>query len=167
MDNIQFWLYVAFGVIYFVFKQLRKKKTQEETQEVDQEMPQPRRKPVTFDELLKEFTQGKEGYEEVREEQEYHAPQVLPTAYPQKEIESRKFADDESQKIYERSIAQAEGYDLKFERDDNFRVKSPMQVTLRGEDEEKSIGEEIFDSLRDADQARKAVILGEILNRKY
>ncbi len=128
MDNIQFWLYVAFGVIYFVVKQMRKKNAANEPQEGEQEVSQPSRKPVTFDELLKEFSQERRTIEDDQEDEVYEAPKPLIKVNPAKEDDQRRFADDESRRIYEESINQAEGYDLKFERDEHFKVKTPMKV---------------------------------------
>jgi hypothetical protein len=161
MDNIQIWLYIAFGIIYFIVKQMKKKNADADSQQnTDEEAYQPPRKALTFDDLLKEFTQGQDTLDERPE------LKPMPVSVAQKPTEVRKFADDESLRVYQQSITQAEGFDLKYERDEHFDLK-PMKVLRKDENEEKTIGNEIFDSLSDTNQARKAVILGEILNRKY
>lgn len=167
MDNIQFWLYAAFGLIYFIVKQMKKKNARNESQDVEEDTFEPQRRPASFDELLKEFTQGKEVEEEL-EEQYYESPEVDSTDYSQENVGHRQFADEESKKIYEQSIVQSEGYDLKFERDSDFSMKKSLRINREeDEDEGKSVGEEIFESLRDPNEARKAIILSEILTRKY
>lgn len=167
MDNLQFWLYVAFAIIYFIVKQVRKKKPNDIPQDGEPQPYEPQRKPVTFDELLKEFTQEKAPVTE-KEDVLYEKAQTTVTAPSFDENrDQRRFADDESRQIYEQSISQAEGYDLKFERDDHFTEKKPITISKKEEEEEKSAGQEIFESLQDVNAARKAIILSEILNRKY
>lgn len=182
MDNIQFWLYLGFGLIYFITRQMKKKKKQaEEARTGEQPTEKPFKKPVTFDELLKEFTQEPEEetpvddyaeqqrrIEEARKEQEEASLRRRENEEKKRLIEqdhtSRRFADEESRMIYEKSIAQAEGADLKFERDEHF--KTAVNIKDK-EEEEDTFGSEILSMLQDADQAKKAVVLSEILNRKY
>lgn len=167
MDNIQFWLYLGFGLIYFITRQMKKKKAAEQTVE-EKDSPQEKqyKKPVSFEDLLKEFTQEQDE-EEVVVEDEYVKPipkKKVEEIIPNDDHTHRRFADDESRKVYQESIKQAEGADLKFERAANFKTKLERNIE---EEEGSGLGNEIFESLKDADQAKKAVILGEILNRKY
>ena len=171
MDNIQFWLYILFAVIYFVVRGLRKKTTDSPKgpSQPTQSQNRPQRKPVSFEELLKEFTEGREATSAPKQEEEvsYQSLQELREEKKEEEIEegrTRRFSDDESRRVYEESILMAEGADLKFERDEHF--KSKIQ---RSAEEESSPGlaGEIKNMLRDQEDVKKAVILGEILNRKY
>lgn len=169
MDNIQFWLYLAFGLIYFITRQMKKKKANNDADQEQAPIPQkPYKKPVTFEDLLKEFTQ-----EQVDDEEDEIVEQRKPitVAAPKKEVTPieedhlhRRFADEESKKVYQNSIKQAEGADLKFERDMNF--KSSIERSEQHA-ETSEFGAEIIESLRDADEAKKAIILSEIFNRKY
>ena len=85
------------------------------------------------------------------------------------EGERRAFADDESRKIYEASIKQAAGYDIKFQPDEHFKesglFEKGKQASGVGE-EEYTIADEIRDGFS-SDEARKAIIYSEILNRRY
>ncbi|MEP0366099.1 MAG: hypothetical protein ABJN36_17935 [Cyclobacteriaceae bacterium] len=173
MDDIQFWLYLGFGLIYFIVRQMKKKKSNEQEQSPqDAPAEKPYKKPVTFEELLREFTgetteEEKEvvldDYTDLKKE-ENREEEVKPYKYTEDDHSHRRFADDESRKIYENSIKQAEGADLVFERDNHFKSK----MTRKEQQEaDSAFGREILESLQDADQAKKAVVLSEILNRKY
>ncbi len=169
MDDIQFWLYLAFGAIYFLTRMF-KKKNQPESRDGGNEPSENKPKPVSFEDLLKEFTQEKTQsfadpepkviQTEPEEEQwvEKNRPKVF------EEGKTRRFSDDESRRIYEESIKRAEGADLVFERADNF--KSNIQ-RAEDQEEENTIADDIKDMLSDQDQAKRAIILSEILNRKY
>ncbi|MFY0600658.1 MAG: hypothetical protein JXR03_13380 [Cyclobacteriaceae bacterium] len=180
MDNIQFWVYLAFGAIYLITRMMKKKKGENQPEgSADQSTERSYKKPVSFEDLLKEFTQ----VEDVEPQEDEYADQQrrieearaeeesLQKQKEEEEIDSinqdhthRRFADDESREIYEKSIVQAEGADLSFERDEHFKTKLNRQEEV---EEGSTIGSEILASLQDADQAKKAVILSEILNRKY
>ncbi len=180
MDDIQFWVYLIFGGIYLVSRILKKKGG-------DAVPHKPARrhtsapsggtnKPVSFEELLKEFTEGS-ATEEMKEEQpepvdssevlrrRQWAPKEESRPSYESEGRTRVFADDESKRVYEESIKNAEGADLAFERDDHFKIKLKSKSTEEAPTPE--LASEITNMLRDSDEAKKAVILGEILNRKY
>ncbi|MFY0605271.1 MAG: hypothetical protein JXR10_01060 [Cyclobacteriaceae bacterium] len=169
MDDIQFWLYLAFGAIYFITRMFKKK-----NQPADQEGEVPPTanspKPVSFEDLLKEFTQEKkqEVEEELVQEVDTTPEEVkwVEENKPKKyeEGRTRRFSDDESKRIYEESIKRAEGAELTFERDEHF--KSGIR---RNEEqhEDNEIAVDIKEMLSDQDEAKRAIILSEILNRKY
>lgn len=176
MDDIQFWIYLIFGGIYLVSRFLKKNKKDDTPSRVpkpQQGTPSGRQsKPVSFEELLKEFTEGRSEQEDVVEEAE--PIRVEPRKLQQEPVKvedfsregrNRQFSDEDSRKIYEESIKNAEGAALNFERDEHFQIK----LKSRGQDEESNseVASEIAEMLRNPDSARKAVILGEILNRKY
>lgn len=178
MDNIQFWLYLVFGAIYLLTRFLKKKDPENEPNRPGQNPNQPQRpqrKPVTFEELLKEFTEGRQEEEEperVPERRPMEETQVKERkrqeeSRPKEIIEegrTRRFADDESRRIYEESIRKAEDTAIEFRRDDDFRSR----MARRNEEEaENNLAEEIKEMLQDKNQAQKAVVLSEILNRKY
>ena len=173
MDDIQFWLYLAFAAIYFITRMMKKKNAPEPTQSAEEksEHPERRTRPVSFEDLLKEFTEGKQ-------ESEPEAPRPVEARQLVKEREwvaqqkpkefeegrTRRFADEESRRVYEESIRLAEGSDLEFKRDEHFKSKMQRQ---QDEGDQQSLGADIKSMLQDADSAKKAVILSEILNRKY
>jgi hypothetical protein len=76
------------------------------------------------------------------------------------------FADDESRKVYEESIRMAEGADIQFDPDESFRSVK-LKSTTQYKPEENEFVKEIRNTLSSPSDARKAVILAEILNRKY
>ena len=188
MDDIQFWIYVIFAIIYFIAKNFKKNNTktpQKGKPRTDQEgearMPQPQ----SFEDLLEEISGRRtvskppvqeEAFDDSFEDQEearylqpkpWESEQSIETADEfEQEGRNRKFADEESKRIYEESIKRAEGADLPYEVDEKFASKKVLRETAE-EKETNKFAEEINDMLRDRNDARKAIILGEILNRKY
>lgn len=174
MDDIRIWLYLVFGIIFFLIR-LFKKKGQENTlnQPASQHQNRPQRKPVSFEELLREFTEAREAKnrpsakekpkEEDLEYQSIDKPEKEEGEYEGEK--TRRFSDEESCKAYEESIAGAEGSKMTFERDDNFKFKHKRKEEQ--ESEGAGIATEIKDMLGRLEDAKKAVVLGEILNRKY
>lgn len=172
MDDIQFWLYLLFAVIYFISRSFKKKEPAQPPRRVnrpDYEQETPPRKAVTFEELLREFTEAREEKEPTREvvvEEEKPAIREIPKKKPVfEEGRTQFFADEESRRVYEESIKMAEGADIRFERDDHFKTK----LRSRSEQEESSgsFASDLRDMLREGDGAKRAVVLAEILNRKY
>ncbi len=173
MDDIQFWLYLAFAAIYFITRMMKKKNAPEPTQGDEREPvhTERRNKPVSFEDLLKEFTEGKQ-------EPEREVPEPVEARQLVKEREwveqqkpkefeegrTRRFADEESRRVYQESIKLAEGADLEFKRDEHFKSKMQRE---QDEGDGQSLGADIKSMLQDTNSAKKAVILSEILNRKY
>lgn len=179
MDDIQFWLYILFAVIYFIARGLKKKKPQKpvnkpESTTTSQTDSRPQRKPVSFEELLKEFTEGR-GQEQPEEREVFQEhDEEVDTAYqtvdeqekdePFEEGKTRRFSDEESKRVYQESIARAEGASLEFKRDEHFRSKLKSN---RNDETGSAVAAEIRDLLSNPNDAKKAVVLSEILNRKY
>ncbi len=178
MDDIQVWIYILFGIIYFITRALRKKPEEQGPQpDVESGESMPRRQPKSFEDLLREFTEaGQQREVEVEEE-----PEPAPVLQPQRAQESRPtrreerqqlegegrtrhFADDESRRVYEESIRQAEGSDISYERDEHFKIASKVD---RGASKGSEVASEIKEMLSNPSSARKAIILSEILNRRY
>ena len=177
MDDIQFWIYIIFAIIYFVGKNF-KKKAQE------QQKPRPRpnspsepqgdypQRPVTFEDLLEEIT-GRRSAQPAPSRQREDIPAVPAREVKMKadiEIEEegnrRAFADEESKRVYEESIKKAEGFELAYQQDEHYQTRKlfndrPDRTT------ENEFASEIKSMLKNGDSARKAVILSEILQRKY
>ncbi|MEQ9306298.1 MAG: hypothetical protein RJQ14_20460 [Marinoscillum sp.] len=177
MDDIQFWLYLVFGAIYFLARFLKKKKPENSPSRPGQDTSSGQgetRKPVTFEELLKEFTEGRDEKEEeeIEKPEPVEARQLVKERKWQEENKpeefeegvTRRFSDDESKRIYQESIQRAEGSKIEFKRDEHF--KSKLQ-RIEDEGEGNDIAAEIKEMLQDRTQAQKAVVLSEILNRKY
>ncbi|MEO9869643.1 hypothetical protein [Ekhidna sp.] len=167
MDDFNFWWYIIAAVIYF-FTRKKKKKDQPNSRPGSEKNP-PSTQPKSFEDLLKEITEGRsvEDEEDLIIKQE---PVVIEDTQEAESIslegERRSFADAESRKVYEDSIKMAEGADLTFERDEHFATSSLFKGSKDGEEEEWSIADEIRDGLNSS-EAKKAVIYSEILTRKY
>lgn len=176
MDDIQFWLYLVFAVIYFISRSMKKKnppKPQSRPQQQASEPAERRNRPVTFEELLQEFTEGKSQPKEAQQPEPVEATQVVKERKWQeenkpKEFEegrTRRFSDEESRKVYEESIKRAEGAELEFKRDEHFQSK--LKSRAKREAEGSEVAADVLAMLQDQDQAKRAVVLSEILNRKY
>ena len=171
MDDIQFWLYAAFAAIYF-FTRMFKKKKLPEGGAGELEQPSQRSKPVSFEELLKEFTQEEKStsreLEPVPQKSQAERERVKenPQEYQEQKFEegrTRRFSDEESRRVYEESVKRAEASKLVFEKEDYFK----SSIEREAEEEETSAASDIREMLSDSDSAKRAIILGEILNRKY
>ncbi len=173
MDDIQTWLYVIIGLIYFIVRAVKKKKpippsTESQQRTSSQGSATERRKPLTFEELLKEFTepQGNQANEEDYEEAEEIAQEKTKEDFAQ-EGSTRRFSDEESRKIYEESIKKAEGFELKYDADEDYHSEKLKSIFHDHEEEEDTIADEVREMFSDPQDAKKAIILGEILNRRY
>lgn len=182
MDDFNLWWYLIAAVIYFLTRAKKKKKAQGPNPTSQQPRPNqsrpgteniPPSRPKTFEELLEEITGQKEEVKPVEQE-----PVVIEPVKTRYEIEEeeraeqrrlegerRIFADDESKRVYEDSIKQAEGADIKFERDEHFK-QARLSKQPEVEEDEYTFADEIRDGLSSS-EARKAVIYSEILNRRF
>lgn len=171
MDNFDFWWYVIAAVIYFLTRGKKKKANQQSKSRPGTENT-PKTQPKSFEELLKEITEGKS----IDDPSENQKPIIIEDSSKHDVIEEevidtrktaeRAFADDESKRVYEDSIKMAEGADLKFEPYEHFETPSLLKSRHNEEDEEWSIADDIRDGLQSS-EARKAVIYSEILTRKF
>lgn len=192
MDNIQLILYIVFLVGYFIFKVLTGKKksatsedtrkfdqpqnphreTREYTEEYEQYDPEADR-PKTFEEILEELAGGGRKKE---------APKAAPNV-PEKVVEKRREtpkpaevyrdgqdfeAEAKQNEVYQKSIQQASKYSTLDERIDmdNLEInrKEVVDIEEIGAEKKSNPYLDLFSNLEDA---KKAVILSEILNRKY
>ncbi|MEQ9100149.1 MAG: hypothetical protein RIF36_12435 [Imperialibacter sp.] len=185
-------IYIVMAIIYFVVRNLKKKPKPPEVQERrsqgddDYESQQPASTPpMSFEDLLKELTSGGQT-----------APKPVPQPAPEpsrsfefpsdgknyedvhdewedKEIvtvkegsHTRLFSDEETKRIYQESIH------IDHSKDDELsaqleRAKSRFKEFEIKEEDNSAFRDEIVDMLSDQHGAKKAIILGEILNRKY
>lgn len=168
MEDFKIWLYLAFAAVYLISRAMKKKEPEKKPRSPLQtaEDQSPRRKaPASFEELLKEFTEEHERQEADARGETVQETVAAPARQYEEEIrlegEKRHFADDESRAIYERSIQEAEGADISYERDEHFKMKRWDR-----EESENEIASDLKNMLKSGD-AKKAVILSEILNRRY
>lgn len=168
MDDFSFWWYIIAAVIYFLTR--GKKKQQPQSRPGSENNPPPTQ-PKSFEDLLREITEGRIEEEETPPVQQ--EPVVIRDTQKEKEEEQRRlegerraFADEESKRVYEESIKMAEGSDIAFERDEHFQQPRLFKSPAADEEEEWTIADEIRDGLNSS-EAKKAVIYSEILNRRY
>lgn len=187
MDNIQFWLYVIVAVIYLISAARKKAKKQNqpedfpETTSREREFDEPttqRPKPVTFEELLREITEGKLATPPPVPERsaEYSQPKPQPEYVDyddeiedeQKSLEEVAIDEERTTKIYEEAKKMA-------------FYRPSLEETLKVQDVNTTYGKfaafeakqdtnlllEYTKDLRDPKGFKKALILSEILNRKH
>jgi hypothetical protein len=162
---------LAFAAIYFIAKMLRKKQQPQKGQSAQLDTDKATyRRPKTFEELLGEIT-GQQQMLERQEEDEIpfgEQKQKEVVAEPIKEepkprhVYERKFSDEESKKVYEEAIKRADVAPLEFSRSKAYKIGASKRS------ERRSIqNTEIRSMLKSKQGAQKALILSEILNRKY
>lgn len=167
MDDFNFWWYIIAALIYFFTR--GKKKKEQPSRPGTENTPAPSQRPKSFEDLLREITEGTK--EETSSEVPRQDPVIVKAPVVEQEDarlegERRAFADDESRKVYEESIKMAEGADLKFERDEHFDSPKIFKGDTPADRTHRTFADEIRDGF-DADEAKKAVIYAEIMNRKY
>ena len=173
MDDIQTLFYIVIAIFYFLSRVLKKKdpaKNKKTSRPGTENNPNPsqRRKPVTFEELLREFTEEQGGGKQPEPEAVEEEPE-RPRGYRSledddeiKEPAKRRFADDESRRIYEESIKNAANLKENYSEDPKIGFRR-----YETKEEQETVGSEVAAMLQDPADAKKAIILGEILNRKY
>ena len=187
MDNIQFWIYVIFAIIYFVAKNFKKTQKEDTPQRPSRRVNPDGRstpQPQSFEELLEEITGRKSIKTQEEDVQDPFEPRPVmeryqePKPWEEKEREiarrnefelegrNRKFADEESRRVYEESIKLAEGAVLDYGVDQKYASKKVLRETAE-EKQTNKMASEIKAMLSNPDDARKAVILSEIFQRKY
>lgn len=156
MDDIQIILYIIFAAIAILSRVLSKKNKDAPPQSTgtDGQHEKKRPAPKSFEDLFREFTEEKDA--------PYRASEVI-------EEKSPEHNDDKIRETYNSSVKEAkklktidELVDLEDDRHTgNFRHFTGYEE--KGETQEN----EYLELLKDADGARKAIVLSEIFNRKY
>lgn len=187
MDNFQFWLYVIIGIIYLVSR-LRKKSQPEDTSLPRQEsrrpsartqQPDPERteKPLTFEDLLREITEGKV---EKAPERKPEPPVVQRPMYKNyddevgEEVESLEDVEYDYRKKNSRYAEYEEGKALAFERP-SLEETSPVFKTDMSYGKFKefeiqtnsNLMSDYLSDLNSPEGLKKAFVLSEILKRKF
>ncbi len=159
--------YLVLGAIWILSKVFgKKKKKAEEAQEYDEDLeyeqentPQ-KTAPTSFDEILKELTKEVGIPQEVEEKPEpviieqETKPQAPLVATPLKSAAPAPSLYSD----YVRPKEANQGSNSEFVRSSNFKIE---------EEEVNEVALGIHEMLADTDGAQKAIILSEILNRKY
>lgn len=182
--DAQFWIYVVIGVIFFLSKLLKKPEQAptEKTVPEKQERTSPRQtqrparqpvaespKPLTFEELLREITEGKQAAKPISQPPRYEGYEK-DTGDEARSLEEISY--DESQRVsrwkpYEEVPVQTE--------------RRSLEETLKLEDTVVDFGKfEVFEQrakkkmlddyikiIRNPETLKQAVIMSEILKRKF
>lgn len=185
--DFQFWLYIIIGVIYFLTRVLKKPEQQhndapptrpERRGEVTQTTTE-RPKQLTFEELLREITEGKQpespvnptprparvqpkaeyvDYEENFEE-EAQVLEDVNYSYRERDRMNSAYEEGKSQAFNRPSLEET----MKL-RDTNVQFGKFKEFEQK---EQRNLIDEYALNFRDSDDLKKAVIMSEILNRKF
>lgn len=176
-------VYIVIGIIYFLFNRLKKRSPQDEpdyerpSNESDSDYDRP--KPITFEDLLKEITEGKvqKPAEPVTQSKPEYAPKPPQPVYvdyddeieeEEKNLEKVTFDKERINEVYENAKKQAfirpsleESMNLAdvnttFGKFKEFETKTERNVLV-----------EYIKDLRDPKGFKKALVLSEVLNRKH
>ena len=183
--DAQFWIYIIIGIIYFLSKLL--KKPEEQPSNERPVKPRPGRpaetateepRPLTFEELLREITEGKQP---TRQEPKREPQPVAERPY-------RNF-DEEIEQEEARSLERVD-----FDEAENARIfqkyeeakaqatqRRSLEETLKLEDtvmdfkrfaaferkESRNVLRDYINIVRDPEKLKHAVVMSEILKRKF
>lgn len=176
-------VYIIIGIIYFLFNRLKKKDPQDEP-DYEQPSREPGRgsdtpKTITFEDLLKEITEGKlqKPSEPVAQPKPEYVPQAPRPVYvdyddeleeEEKNLEKVTFDQERTNEIYENAKKQAfsrpsleesltlADVNTSYGKFKEFEVKT-----------ERNILSEYVKDLRDPKGFKRALVLSEVLNRKH
>jgi len=171
MDNLENYLYVLFAVIYIISRIIKARSKQKQANspapqdhqdhqaqpEVVKTQPSPK-KAFSFQDILKEFEKNLAGEQHVEEEMipvkeiRHTTPIPISAEKIDRKPELYKSYQRTSYKSPERSFNIKE--EKKFERSDKFALK-------------ENVDSEYVKMLRDPNGFKNAIILSEIINRKY
>ncbi len=158
-------IYIIFLVIALLGRLMGKKKGQgQKPASSGQPSRRPKQPVKTFEELLQEFTSGKESSTESDVEEDWddwEEPVRKEKEYPRRNLEKSpepSFTFDRKEKL--RSLDELVDID---------NIKTRTSLTIEEDEEEEVPADEtgIREMLQNPEDARKAIILSEILQRKY
>lgn len=177
MDDYKIWFYLILGVIYILSKVLKKPKSRPDTNP-DQSYSEtstrePAEKPLSFEELLREITEGKKPVTQQR---------PTPTPTPQyvdyddnigeeeRDLEDVNYDYQNEDKTYETyEKAKKEAFDRP-SLEETLKLQ-PMGTFGRfkefEDDEKNTVLSEYSEAFSDPEGVKKAFVLSEIFNRKY
>jgi hypothetical protein len=175
-------IYIVIGILYFLFNRL-KKKTPDDQQEVgrpsspssDYNKP----KPISFEELLKEITEGKQAKSTppvFEQKPQYKQPEPKPTYVDyddniepeEKSLEEVTFDQSRINEIYESAKKEA-FYRPSLEETMTLASLKPSFGKFKEFEakDERNILSEYVKDLRDPKGFKRALVLSEVLNRRH
>lgn len=157
MDDNTFIYYLILGAIYLISRVLKKKKPaakpkpRQHQASTPKEASQPQKplRPTSFEDILRELTQ-----ELTPEEQ--RQPKVIEVEEPPKPIEEEKEPELTREQLY-----------VKKKHEERDRAIKLALEREKAEMEEKHEPHEVLELLQEEGGAANAIVLSEILNRKY
>ena len=179
--EFKFWLYVIIGGIYLLSRVL-KKKNAEPTEIPQSPRPEPKKEPsrpqtevprqLTFEELLKELTEGK------------NSPKPAATPAQQRRVDYDENLDEEERDLetIEPDYSQKKGtYKVYEEAKAEAFSRPSLEETMKVADtkiefgkfkifedgQKKNLLEEYTKQFQDPEGLKKAVVMSEILNRRF
>ena len=180
--DAQFWIYIIIGVIYFLSRLLKKPEQQPE-ESPDQKRPErrpplqteqtPTQRPrqLTFEELLREITEGKEAQKRQPEpEPEFQSMEDV-LKDEARSLEDVTYDEAENAKVFKRyeeaQMQVAERRSL----EETLHLKDTV-VDFRKFDafesrKKKSLADDYIKLIRNPQTLRQAVVMSEILKRKF
>lgn len=168
MDDIIIYLiFLAFALLSRFLTKKKKDQAPPPTQgpRSEQGPEKSYERPKSFEELLREFSEGpQEAPRGAEPEEEYEH------AYEEEGYEEEYSRDEEAREVYDRSVKQAKNLKTIDELVDYDQVKTTLdEKKFKPYDVEKkeSLADSIRRDLQNPHEVRKAVIYAEILNRKY
>ncbi|UCS93031.1 hypothetical protein KZP23_20595 [Echinicola marina] len=174
MDNGT-WIYIVISIIFFIVNALTKKKKEngQELDEMGEELSndEPRRKPVSFEELLREIRQEQQGrnFEET-EQEELFDEEPEEAVYPNVEVVDKPTKRSSEIKYYEGTYQADHAYKGKglVKLDDQVEIDSDKKILNEVEDvaEETASYNRYRRVLKDPQSLKDAIVVSEILRRK-
>jgi len=171
MDNIENYLYVLFAVIYIISRIIKARSKQQRQQQqqpqrqaqtskpIQQQNQPQRKKAFSFEDILKEFEKNLAGEEEFAHEKPLPVKEIKhekPSPVPVKQVEEKPNPYNSYQGSSYKSIKEEIELDKKltFVRSENYAI-------------EENIASQYVQMLQDPEGFKNAVVLSEIINRKY
>lgn len=183
MDNFQFWLYVIVALIYVISRAMKKSNQQRRearkptSQDMQETADTGRERPLTFEELLREITEGKKRVQQPAPKPQPKAPSRPAYVDYDDDLEDEEksledvdydFGKKESAfEVFEKARKDAlrddtteeskpAGEDIKYGRFTEFRIGG-----------KNTLLQEYVKELKKPSGFKRAIVLSEILNRKF
>ena len=186
--DAQFWIYIAIGAIYFLSRFFKKpeeaggeipeRRETERRRPVGDDIPRPETRQLTFEELLREITEGRQAKQKPEPEPELELEPVPVYEKYEKELA------EEGKSLEEVNFNEAERaprWKTYEEIPPSTLQRRSLEETLRLEDtnvefgkfaafekkQRKNVLDDYVKLMRDPQSLRQAVVMSEILKRKF
>lgn len=163
MDDIQLIIYIALIAFGLISRLLKSKKNappkRQKAKAPEPKAEQPPGQTFSFEELLKEFTETKEP--------KPAPPPVTPVTTLPDSREHPLRNDDEVLQTYEKAVRKSPHYEKEPLNASYRKVVDPSKSEDYPDNKKEAEEDRWATWLRNPDSARKAIILSEIINRKY